>query len=89
MPDEQLPPEHPKAVLHNALQAALKNPEVAPGMQDAVLTRWVIVGELILPEARRGLATISSGAGQDDLVTWDRLGLLTGAIARIVRGEGR
>ena len=76
---------HPKEELHDAIAASLQFPEISPGLEGSVLTRWVLVAEVMLPDERRGLAEVSSSAGNLELSTWDRAGFYVTALFRSLR----
>jgi hypothetical protein len=80
---------HPKEVLHDAIQASLQDPRTAQSIEGSVLTRWVLVAEVALPDERTGLAVISSTAGNVDMTSWDRAGFLISGLFRALFGEGR
>lgn len=78
---------HPKLELHDAIAAALADDRVVPG-PDGLLTRWVLVGELALPDRQMSLVTLTSTASGQDLRSWETYGLLGMALHRVTASRG-
>ena len=79
----------PKLVLHDAVAQALREPSIAPGLHDGLLTRWLLIAEAALPDSRMGFTVVTASAAGIDLHTWDRLGLLHMALIRTAREDQR
>lgn len=79
-------PLDPKLVLHDAIQAAMRDERMMPQIgRQAMLTRWALIGELVLPLERRALVTITSSSDGSDLHSWDARGLYLTALTRSMR----
>jgi hypothetical protein len=80
VPDDR---RHPKADLHDAIQAGLLG---IAGLEGAVATRWVLTVECALPDQHLGLITITGSASHSDITSWEQVGLLRTALERALRG---
>jgi hypothetical protein len=79
-------PSSPKLRLHYAIQQNMRDEELLPEVgREAMLTRWALVGELVLPLERRALVTITSSSDGSDLHSWDARGLFITALGRSLR----
>jgi hypothetical protein len=56
--------------------------------ENTVLTRWVVIGELLLPNPAKSPAIVSSDAAGSDLQSWDLQGLYVAALRRTMRPGG-
>lgn len=82
------PERHPRLDLHEAIADALSDERMVGAATGGVVTRWVLVGELALPDANMALITVSSTSSGHDLRTWEQTGLLGMALHRALRNGG-
>ena len=84
VPDPQ--PQHPKLQLHDDIARAINDERISPHLPGpGVLTRWVVVGELLLPNSKTTLAIVHGDAAGTGLQSWDLQGMYLSALSRTMR----